>query len=189
MKITCNTFRYIPYSIDFNTYHKHYSIKKNCNCIAKDSLDFRQIICALNHSWFVFPPLHWFDVTSLFIRLDSSLVGLCITRIPPWILNDYRNLPIKSRPCLCHWFMHAHLDFGAASVTQFSTRQAQMLLTLNVLDVCDIFIFRKIYIWENFWVETYVLWAEQQQKENLLNLSENQVWPIFFCLRVSVCCL
>ena len=56
--------------------------------------------------------------------------------------------------------MHAHLDFAAAaavSVAQFSTRQAQMLVTLNVLDVCDIFIFRKIYIWENFRFETYIL--------------------------------
>ena len=37
----------------------------------------------------------WFDVTSLFIKLDSSLVELCIARIPPWIPNDYRNLPIR----------------------------------------------------------------------------------------------
>ena len=72
--------------------------------------------------------------------------------------------------------MHAHLDFAAAaSVAQFSTRQAQMLVTLNVLDVCDIFIFRKIYIWEIFELKLMYCGAEQQQKENLLNLSENQV--------------
>ena len=131
----------------------------------------------------------WFDVTSLFIKLDSSLVELCIARIPPWIPNDYRNLPIRDdftyqsivirKYCktIEYWNMHTIWEWFSWSTICLMTR-----LLLNIHVITEWFMTETqnrsylnsilaliilCYCYKGKKIFTHVLWIEENKLENL----------------------